>query len=173
MARPLSARKRDILYLTFFIIHLPVMFAVDLSPMYPEAIKPVWMTSLREWYIVTYQDQFFVRPPAWFNAYMWMEALYHVPLSAWAIGAIIRVDDPKFPLHLLIFATQTGVTTFTCIADYLSWGDISQDSKMTLGALYVPYLILAVFMGVDMFGRLDAVISRAAGVKAISGKKSL
>lgn len=33
--------------------------------------------------------------------------------------------------------------------------------------------IKAVFMGVDMFGRLDAVISRAAGVKAASGKKGL
>ena len=33
--------------------------------------------------------------------------------------------------------------------------------------------IKAVFMGVDMFGRLDAVISRAAGVKAVNGKKGL
>lgn len=172
MASPLSARKRDILYLTFFIIHLPIMFAIDLYPIYPEAAKPTWMAGLREWYIATYQDQFFVSPPAWFNAYMWMEALYHVPLSAWAIGALIR-DDPKVPLHLLLFAVQTGLTTLTCIADYLSWDNISQDAKVTLGALYVPYLVLAVFMGVDMFGRLDAVISRAAGVKAASGKKGL
>lgn len=27
---------------------------------------------------------------AWFNVYMWMELLYHVPLSVWAIGALFR-----------------------------------------------------------------------------------
>ena len=40
-----------------------VIVAIDLSPIYPEAAKPTWMTSLREWYIATYQDQFFVSPP--------------------------------------------------------------------------------------------------------------
>lgn len=48
------------------------------------------MTSLRTWYITTYNDRFFTTPPAWFSSYMWMEALYHVPLSFWAIGALLR-----------------------------------------------------------------------------------
>ncbi|OCK79314.1 hypothetical protein K432DRAFT_383163 [Lepidopterella palustris CBS 459.81] len=172
MARPLISRKRDIAYLVFFIIHLPVMFIVDLTPLYPSSVKPAFMLAIREFYITTYRDQFFVAPPTWFNVYMWMEALYHVPLSVWAIGALIR-DDPKLPLHLLLFATQTGLTTLTCIADYLSWPSFSLDEKLKLGGLYVPYLFLAVFMGVDMYARLDKVVSRAAGVQAASGKKGL
>lgn len=65
---------------------------VDLYPLYPESIKPEFMHDLRKWYIETYNDQFFVKPPAWFSMYMWMEAFYHLPLSVWAVGAILRSE---------------------------------------------------------------------------------
>lgn len=48
------------------------------------------MHDLRKFYIDTYHDQFFVQPPAWFSMYAWMELLYHLPLSAWAVGALLR-----------------------------------------------------------------------------------
>jgi len=98
---------------------------------------------------------------------MYMEALYHLPLSLWAIPAIVR-DDPKVPLHLLVFACQAGLTTLTCVADYMSWSSFSSQDKLNLGGLYVPYLVLAVFMGVDMFGRLDAALG---GKRLVVGKK--
>jgi len=72
---------------------------------------------------------------------MLMEALYHLPLSLWAIPALLR-DDPKTPLHLLIFACQAGLTTLTCVADYMSWESFSSKEKLSLGGLYVPYLVL-------------------------------
>ena len=48
------------------------------------------MKDVRKFYIDTYHDKFFISPPAWFTMYLWMEALYHVPLSIWAIGALLR-----------------------------------------------------------------------------------
>lgn len=71
------------------------------------------------------------------------------------------------PVHLLAYAVQTAITTATCIADYLSWSGFSNAEKIELGKLYVPYLALSVFMGVDMYGRLGATLSR----KASSGSK--
>lgn len=52
------------------------------------------------------------------------------------------VDDPKGPIHLLIYAVQTAVTTSTCIADYLSWKAFDANQKFQLGTLYVPYLAI-------------------------------
>lgn len=49
---------------------------------------------------------------------------------------------------------QTAITTATCVADFLSWNGHSAAEKVELGKLYVPYLALSVFMGLDMFGRL-------------------
>ncbi|KAL9527788.1 Sigma intracellular receptor [Sphaerulina musiva] len=155
---PLLSRKKDLIYLVFFTIHIPIVFLVDIYPLYPPSLIPTFMTSLRTWYIATYRDANFVSPPAWFMLYSWLELFYHAPLSIWAIGALLR-DDPRVPGHLLAYAMQTAVTTATCIADFLSWEDLSGKEKVELGKLYVPYLAVSVFMGLDMLGRLNARLS--------------
>ncbi|KAH9824503.1 putative membrane protein [Teratosphaeria destructans] len=167
MPRSTFSRKRDLTYLTFFLIHIPIVFFVDSAPLWPEALKPTFMTTLRTFYIETYHDQFFTSPPAWFTMYMWMDVLYHVPLSIWAVGALLR-DDPRLPIHLLVYAVQTAITTSTCISDYLGWDDFSNAEKIELGKLYVPYLAVSVFMGVDMYARLT---SRLGGGSMSSQKK--
>lgn len=58
----------------------------------------------------------------------------------------MATDDPKIPIHLLIYALQTAVTTATCIADYLSWSGYETKEKVELGKLYVPYLMVCEFL---------------------------
>ncbi|KAK5690062.1 hypothetical protein LTR97_012547 [Elasticomyces elasticus] len=155
----LFSRKRDLVYLLFFCIHIPVIFLVDTFPLWPTSLRPDFMQDIRTFYITTYQDRFFTQPPSWFMLYVWLELLYHVPLSLWAIGAILR-DDPRLPIHLIVFATVTAITTSTCIADYMSWSSFTSTQKVELGKLYVPYLALSIFMGVDMYARLTSRLSR-------------
>ncbi|KAL8653180.1 MAG: hypothetical protein Q9210_002253 [Variospora velana] len=134
------------------------MFMIDLPALYPSSLTPTSLTSLRTYYHTTYRDEFFSPngpPTAWFGAFLWMEALYHLPLSYWAVPNLYRGTHPLVPVHLLVYAVQTAVTTVTCIAEYLSWTHLSTGDKVNLGYLYVPYLALSVFMGVDMFGRLQ------------------
>ena len=83
--------------------------------------------------------------------------MYHLPLSLWVIGGLWR-DDPLVPLHLLIYAVQTALTTLTCIVDIVDWKNVPMQHKIELGKLYVPYLALSVFMGFDMFTRLKGRI---------------
>ena len=72
---------------------------------------------------------------------MVLEAIYHIPLSLWAIGAILR-DDPLVPVHLLVWACQTAVTTLTCVVEAMNWEDFTVQEKGALAQLYVPYLVL-------------------------------
>jgi hypothetical protein len=74
----------------FHLMLMTTFPGVDLAPLYPETIKPQFITDIRTFYINTFHDQFFIKPPAWFTVYMWMELLYHTPLSVWAIGALLR-----------------------------------------------------------------------------------
>jgi EXPERA (EXPanded EBP superfamily) len=74
-----------------------VLTVVDLTPLYPVSIKPQWMLDLRMWYITTYKDRFFVEPPTYFTVFMLLEAVYHLPLSIWAVGAILRGESPPWP----------------------------------------------------------------------------
>jgi len=91
-----------------------------------------------------------------------MELLYHVPLSIWAIGALLRgvflpvissrfhcltstSDDPLVPVHLLIFSVQAGMSTLTCCVEFMSWSGYLAKEKIALAQLYVPYLALGRF----------------------------
>lgn len=55
------------------------------------------MNDIRTFYIETYHDRFFSHPPAWFTMYLWLELVYHVPLSFWAVGALLRSPYRTLP----------------------------------------------------------------------------
>lgn len=120
-------------------------------------------------------------------------ALYPTETKMGYIDETCTTDDPKVPIHLLIYAVQTAITTATCIADYLSWSDFSVEEKVGLGQLYGPYLALceffspstpsqylllyllisppAVFMGVDMYSRLASRVGGGGGQAGSGAKK--
>lgn len=65
------------------------IIAVDLAPLYDPSFTPKFVFALRDYYIATYSDRFFSpQAPAWFRVYIWMEALYHIPLSIWALKGL-------------------------------------------------------------------------------------
>jgi hypothetical protein len=119
---------------------------------------------------------------------LWSEVT-HPGLYSHSTSLTCSPDDPRLPVHLLVYAVQTAVTTATCIADYLSWSEYENSQKIELGKLYVPYLALctlrpfqslhsgshllinlaAVFMAVDMLGRLNAAMGKR---KVVRGKKA-
>jgi hypothetical protein len=64
---------------------------VDAVPVLPGLLDNAVSRQLRDFYTATYRDKFFEDSvPAWFTSYTWMEILYHVPLSIWALGALLR-----------------------------------------------------------------------------------
>ncbi|KAI9746955.1 MAG: hypothetical protein M1815_004832 [Lichina confinis] len=148
----LPHNSSDFLYLLFFAIHILVLLAFDLVPLYPDAVTPQALTDLQNYYIETYQDRFFADPPLWFRGFTLGEGLYQLPLSIWA---------------LLIYSVVITVTTTTCLLEMYSWDDVSQYHKKKLLGLYGPYLALAVFMGIDMHARISTRL--AAREKAASG----
>jgi hypothetical protein len=132
----------------------------DLTAYYPLQIKPLWMSSVREWYIATYGDRFFYKPPyvsfllfipfihhiltpdsSWFHTFTFLELVYHLPLTLWAIPALLR-NDPRVPLALLVFGLETSLTTLVCLAEMLSWEELSAKQKGVggLGGMYGAYL---------------------------------
>lgn len=63
---------------------------VDVVPFYPEAVRPDILVDIRQFYVETFRDKFFESPPDWFMFFLAMEVIYHLPLSIWAVGALIR-----------------------------------------------------------------------------------
>ncbi|KAL2784896.1 transmembrane protein 6/97 [Aspergillus insuetus] len=154
MALSLWSRKRDLIYFGFFAIHIPIILLVDAVPILPSLFDNNVSRLLRNYYITTFRDKFFIGPvPAWFTSFMYMELYYHLPLSAWALGALLR-DDPLVPVHLLVFGFQSFLTSWTCLMEVWDWQDRTTAEKRNLTSLYGPYVALGAFMALDMFWRL-------------------
>ncbi|KAJ5787035.1 hypothetical protein N7457_002025 [Penicillium paradoxum] len=151
---PICSRKRDLAYLLFFVTHIPIIFLIDTVPLQPAFLQTNLSHQLREFYIATYHDKFFEDPaPTWFTVFIWMELLYHVPASIWAIRGL-RKDHPLIPVHLLVFGIQAFLTSLTCLVDVWSWSDRSVAQKQQITMLYAPYVALGGLMALDMVFRL-------------------
>ncbi len=85
-----------------------VIIAVDLVPLYPEGFKPASLSRYQQWYIDNYHDKFFSDPPLWFTVFIWLEALYHIPLSIWAVRALLKGE--------LLLVTFLSRYLFLCAA---------------------------------------------------------
>lgn len=124
-----------------------------------------------------------------------MEAAIHVPVSFWAIRALVG-ESGKVPLVLFAYALQTVITTATCMYDFSQWEGVAVEAKWHLASLYGPYLLIgefglfvisslgnmvgcemrgarltgiATYMAVDMWGRLSADLKELSVLRA--GKK--
>jgi EXPERA (EXPanded EBP superfamily) len=112
---------------------------IDLVPFYPEFLVTSVSRSIRDYYITSYRDRFFLQPPNWFKVYIGLEGLYHMPITLWFLKALPN-EDPLLPLHLLVFALETGITTLTCLVEMLSWEGYTKEEVGRLSTLYGPYL---------------------------------
>ncbi|KAI0185762.1 transmembrane protein 6/97 [Xylaria flabelliformis] len=170
----------DRVYLVYFVIHIPVLFFVDLVPLYPQSLwvpasSPLhFLFSLREFYIANYNDQFFLPPPAeipsFFPLFAFLELVFHLPVSLWAVGALRRGGglSGSAELLLLVYGVETALTTFTCIYDILLWDPaiVTAAQKTTLaGGLYGGYLALAVLLTIDMYARVQKRLNAADAAK--------
>ena len=105
------------------------------------------MRTLHTWYFTTYGDRFFTpSTPPWFPALQFLELVYHVPLTLWALPALLR-DDPRVPLALLVFGLETSMSTLVCFSEMRSWGELSDAQRGIggLGGMYGVYLALGEF----------------------------
>ncbi|KAI0403754.1 transmembrane protein 6/97 [Xylaria palmicola] len=171
----------DRIYLVYFLIHIPILFCVDLVPLYPEALwvpesAPLHaLARLRRYYIAAYNDQFFLPPPAvvpsFFPLYAALELVFHLPVSLWAARALLPSAPPlSGAAELLLFAygLETALTTLTCVWDITRWDPavVTAAQKTVLaGGLYGGYLALAVLLTVDMYTRVLKRVNAADAVK--------
>ncbi|EPE31283.1 hypothetical protein GLAREA_12586 [Glarea lozoyensis ATCC 20868] len=170
MPSSIWTRKRDLVYLIYFIVALPIVFIMDCQAIYPPQSTPAVLTSLKEFYIRNYNDQFYVKTPQFFKTFLWFELLYQAPAMAWGIQGLYK-DSPKVPLVLLPFSVKVFLTTLTCMLEFPGW-NIPNQQKITLCTLYGPYLLLSAFMMGDMYLRLNTIINKLMASQNEGTKKS-
>ncbi|KAI0132899.1 transmembrane protein 6/97 [Xylariales sp. AK1849] len=172
----------DNVYLVYFILHIPILFFVDLVPFYPSSL---WSTpgaplsflgDLRVYYLKTYKDQFFAPAPAtipsFFPLFAFLELVFHLPVSIWAVKEFWKKGglSGKGELLILVYGVETAVTTATCMWEAWLWDEkliTLAEKGVLLGGLYGGYLGVAVLLSVDMYARLSKRLNAVDGRKKV------
>jgi hypothetical protein len=63
---------------------------VDLQALYPPSIVPTFMKNIKTFYVETYNDQFFIETPPFFEFFMWTEVFLQGPVMLWSLGGLLR-----------------------------------------------------------------------------------
>jgi hypothetical protein len=71
-----------------------------------------------------------------------------------------NLDDPLVPLHLLLWAGQTVLTTSTCLIEMWSWTDRTEAQKYKLTAVYAPFIAYGMYPFSSQIGILSMLIDR-------------
>jgi hypothetical protein len=92
-------------------------------------------------------------------------------VTLYIIPALLR-SSPRLPLALLVFGLETSVTTLVCVAEMLSWPELSEAQRGVggLGGMYGGYLAVGIFMTLDAYGRVDGIIARQRRVVPVVKK---
>ncbi|KAI1382705.1 transmembrane protein 6/97 [Hypoxylon trugodes] len=176
----------DKIYLVYFILHIPILFCVDLVPLYPASLwvppsAPLhFLYDLRVYYIETYNDQFFAPPPAaipsFFPLFAFLELVFHLPVSLWAVRALLGGGrgakqsglSGSAELLLLVYGIETALTTGTCMYEAFLWDPLvvtAQQKVVLLGGLYGGYLAVAILLTADMYVRLLGRLNTIDNIK--------
>lgn len=130
---------------------------VDLVPLYPASLyatpsSPLhFLQLLRNFYIKTYNDPFFVmshdNQPSWYKLFTYLEVFYQLPMTLWMVYRFSRGTGTTvgFELAVLVFCVECALTTLTCIFDVSYWDPnlYSEAQKnVFIFNLYGPWVVI-------------------------------
>ena len=116
---PLSKRRRDLVYVAFFVINLFfITYIVDIEQIIisdPQHFQyPIWppapLVDLVHWWGRTFDPVLLARPP-WWKATIWIDALFFGPFYAVAIYAFLKGKEwIRIPTIIWGSVMMTNVT---------------------------------------------------------------
>ncbi|KAI0918070.1 hypothetical protein AcW1_007047 [Taiwanofungus camphoratus] len=179
MARvKLTSRPLDLVYFTFFMIHLPATLLVDLQAIYPTSMVPAMISKIPELYIAMSSDPLIggamgyfgqLDSYVWFKTFLMLEAFFQIPVFIFGMRGLWK-DSRSIYVLLLIYAASTSTTTLPCLAVILTTPltssqtvtaelvSITSEQRLLLLSSYIPFFLIPLVMAVDMATRVSKLV---------------
>ncbi|KAM6296476.1 sigma intracellular receptor 2 [Aegotheles albertisi] len=145
-----APRWRERLFALYFLSHVPITVLLDLQPLLPARLHPQALTEVLQWYVTTFRDPLMLRPPEWFQAFMYCEALLQLPFFPVAAYAFFKGGCKWIRTPAIIYSTHVATTLFAILAHILFHdfstseqpGPRTQRERLALLSVYAPYLLI-------------------------------
>uniref|UniRef100_A0A8D0G765 Transmembrane protein 97 n=1 Tax=Sphenodon punctatus TaxID=8508 RepID=A0A8D0G765_SPHPU len=133
----------------YFLTHIPITLLIDLQALVPgTGVYPQSLTELLKWYGVAFKDPMMLDPPAWFKSFIYCEAFLQMPFFPVAVYAFVKGGCKWIRIPAIIYSTHVATTLLPILAHILfndfseSLGPKTQQERLTLVAVYAPYLTI-------------------------------
>jgi hypothetical protein len=187
--KPLTSRPLDLVYVVFFLSHIPASFLLDLQSIYPSHFVPAILKKAPELYFQMSNDPLIggimgylgnKDHLVWFKSFLLLELVFQVPVFFLGIRGLWKGSRSIYIL-LLIYAASTTTTTLPCLAVLLTTpitspqtppqgASITPDQRLLLLSSYIPFFVIPLVMTLDMASRVWNLVE--IGIKAEKAEKS-
>lgn len=154
--------KRDTFYYWYFLVHIPITLLVDSCLVIPQESR-YWVQQLVFNFHVHMNKDFLLEKPAlWLQTFGWFEILVQLPIFFVAPLALAR-NSSKIYVVMTVYGFNAFLTTLVCLVYVLDKGEahgLSVEETWNLFALYVPYLVIPLFMMVDCGWRVMRMLEQ-------------
>ncbi|KAF8500516.1 transmembrane protein 6/97 [Gautieria morchelliformis] len=176
--RPLKSRPLDLIYFTFFLIHIPATLLIDVQALYPQSLVPEFTKKFISFYVSMSGDPLIAGANhfygsdhvfTWFRSFLWLEILFQFPVFVLGARALWK-DSPAIYLLLLVYGASTATTTLPCLTTVLAVPTaedaraavttvaVTDAQRLLLLSSYVPFLLVPLIMTLDMAWRVSKMI---------------
>lgn len=146
-----------IVFLIYFITHIPITLCIDLQGAFPE-FYPKVLTDVFQWYLEQYNDVVMANPQPWLKSFLYCELLFQFPyFFAVTYGLLFRKNWIRIPS--IAYGAHVSTTVVPIIAEVVQTAAMTEQQKINLLAVYSPYLLIPLtlmltmcFSGPDVFG---------------------
>ncbi|KAJ8590788.1 hypothetical protein M405DRAFT_815486 [Rhizopogon salebrosus TDB-379] len=186
---PIASRPLDLVYFTFFLVHIPATLLIDLQALYSPSLTPHFIRALPSLYIQMSNDPLVgsvlgllgdSKHFMWFKTFLALEALFQLPVFVLGARGLWR-DSRSIYVLLLVYAASTTTTILPCLTVLMSTPITSAQTiadnvvsvttfqYFLLLSSYIPFFIIPLMMTVDMAFRVLGLTM--TGIVAADGKK--
>ncbi|KAI0339495.1 hypothetical protein BDW22DRAFT_1380763 [Trametopsis cervina] len=169
--RPLRERPLDLIYITFFAMHIPMTLLMDLQALYPAQFIPPLLTKLSDFYMAISNDPLIggaLYDPgrySWFRSLLLLEGVFQLPVFILGAHGLLRGSRSIYVL-LLIYGASTATTTYACLAVIFftpttnletaaaKIASVTAEQRTFLLVCYLPFLLIPLAMSTDMAFRV-------------------
>lgn len=147
MSSTSSLSSLDLLFIFYFITHIPITLCIDIQAISPTIIDlqsyiPSFLLNAKNLHIQYFGDDMMNNPPLWFSVAVFIEVIFQIPYFIYAIHGFINRDN-SIRTPTIVYCTHV-LTVVTLILPelYIRCTSPYYHIRILLVALYSIYWII-------------------------------
>ena len=137
-----------ILFLVYFITHIPITLLIDLQALLGDHYPPV-LQNIYLWYTTSYNDVLMTEKPIWLRSFITAELLFQLPFFFIAVYGFwmkkIWIRTPS-----IIYGAHTTTTVIPILSEIIFSTKNTLQEKYILFGFYFPYFFVPFLLMVIM-----------------------